>query len=156
MSQFRWRAFAEWGHVRRFHSKASAQKQDSESKHLAIALMNGMLQLMNSQLDRNPIIIDTMVKVAYIAWNPIGTILIVAGTMEVTEMEQAMNVVRFYSSAGALLHQMRIPRSKNLEGAQLLPLRSFLLCVTAENMTQAKKTRCYRVCYRSTGQVGNR
>jgi predicted methyltransferase len=101
-----------------------AGKHDTGQKHLAIALMNGMLQLMSSQIDQHPLIVDTMVHTAFIAWNPTGTILVVAGTADAGQQDQEANVVRFFSSSGVFLHQMRIPRSKKLEGM----LSATLLC----------------------------
>jgi hypothetical protein len=58
------------------------------NKHLAIALNNGLLQLMASQLDQQPVIVDTMVRVACIAWNAHGTVLGGGGGGEKEEDKQ--------------------------------------------------------------------
>jgi WD repeat-containing protein 35 len=88
----------------------------SGGKHLAIALLNGMLQLTASQTDQHPVLVDTMVRIAHLAWNADGTILAVAGTSQAVTDGQDANVVRFFTNCGAFLHQMKLPRFKTLEG----------------------------------------
>lgn len=81
-------------------------------------MVNGTLHLMSSHLDHAPCIVDTMLSVSHAAWHPAGNVLAVAGASRVTQSEQNTNVVRFYSSTGTFLHQLRIPRSKVIQGAR--------------------------------------
>lgn len=100
-----------------FRWGAPDTSRDSAHKHLAIALNNGLLQLMASQADQQPIIVDTMVRVACMAWNAHGTVLAVAGASNAAADDQDAHVIRFFSDAGTFLHQMKLPRCKQLEGA---------------------------------------
>jgi WD repeat-containing protein 35 len=86
------------------------------SKHLAIALINGMMQLMSSPNDSDPVLIDTLVSVAHMAWNVDGTIIAVAGASHLAADGHDANIARFFSKSGACLHQMKLPRSQMIQG----------------------------------------
>lgn len=60
---------------------------------------------------------DTMLSVSHAAWHPAGGVLAVAGASRMAQNEQHANVVRFYSSTGTFLHQLRVPRSQVMQGA---------------------------------------
>ena len=53
--------------------------QDPNQPVLAIALANGRLQLMRSETDENPVLIDTGLVASTIAWNGNGTVLALSG-----------------------------------------------------------------------------
>jgi hypothetical protein len=87
-----------------------------EDKHLAIALVNGTVQLMSSHLDRVPCIIDTMMCINHAAWDSSGSILAVAGASRSMQQDQQAHVIRFYDNSGVFLHQLRVARAKELHG----------------------------------------
>lgn len=102
--------------VRRF-DKATGEGSEAR-KTLAVGLVNGLLQLMSAQIDPQPIIIDTGMRLQHLAWSPDGLLLAVAGNVHVSSQDQSeISVLRFYTEAGAYLRQMRIPRRGNLSGA---------------------------------------
>jgi hypothetical protein len=88
-----------------------------EDKHLAIALVNGTIQLMSSHLDQVPCIIDTMMCICFVAWDSNGCILAVAGASRSLQQDQQAHVIRFYDISGVCLHQLRVARAKELHGA---------------------------------------
>jgi hypothetical protein len=100
---------------------AAAAGRLDEKKRLAVGLMNGMLQLMSSHLDKDPIIIDSLLHVSAIAWSPDGSVLLVAGTTKLVEgnSKEAL-AVKFYSHTGCLLHQTKVPSGCKAAGASQL------------------------------------
>jgi WD repeat-containing protein 35 len=79
--------------------------------------MNGMLQLMSSHLDTEPLIIDSLLHVAAIAWSPDGSVLLVVGITKLSNCgENEFLAAKFYSRTGCLLHHMKIPNAQNAAG----------------------------------------
>ncbi|KAF6773672.1 WD repeat domain 35 [Paragonimus kellicotti] len=76
---------------------------------LAICYDIGRCQLMRSQLDTDPILLDTGIEITCSAWNENGSLLAVAGLQK----ERDVNVVQFYSAFGEHLRSLCLP-GKNL------------------------------------------
>ena len=76
---------------------------------LAIAFAHGLLQLMRSDTDERPILIDTAMAIRNIRWNPSGTSLAVSGHHIDTRDGSESPSLAFYSSAGKPLRTMRVP-----------------------------------------------
>ncbi|KAF8572309.1 WD repeat-containing protein [Paragonimus westermani] len=89
---------------------------------LAICYDIGRCQLMRSQLDTDPILLDTGIEITCSAWNENGSLLAVAGlqkgiaSLQSTSgksAERDVNVVQFYSAFGEHLRSICLP-GKNL------------------------------------------
>lgn len=80
-----------------------------ETPSLAILFTNGKLQLMKSDLDENPILVDTHLKPVDCQWNHDGAILAVAGRLADVNSGPNHNTINFYSSLGKLLRTMKLP-----------------------------------------------
>lgn len=78
-----------------------------------------MLQLMSSANDDRPVVIDTLVHIVRAAWNHDGTLLVVAGTLRHAGDGSDANVARFYTCQGLLVHEMQLPKGKEIAGAIL-------------------------------------
>lgn len=77
---------------------------------LAVCYENGKMQLMRSDTDEKPFLIDTGLTVTSIRWNPQGTVLAVAGVPSVqTQADRAVVVTQFFSNAGVHLRTLRVP-----------------------------------------------
>jgi hypothetical protein len=72
---------------------------------------------MSSHLDTDPLIIDSLLHVAAIAWSPDGSVLLVVGiTKLLGGGEDEFLAAKYYSRTGCLLHQMRIPNARKAAG----------------------------------------
>ncbi|KAK3580220.1 hypothetical protein CHS0354_012747 [Potamilus streckersoni] len=76
---------------------------------LAICFENGRCQIMRTEIDENPILIDTGMQVAQIAWNHMGSVLAVAGSQRALDQDKEVNVVQFYSPHGEHLRTLKVP-----------------------------------------------
>ncbi|KAA3679029.1 WD repeat-containing protein 35 [Paragonimus westermani] len=89
---------------------------------LAICYDIGRCQLMRSQLDTDPILLDTGIEITCSAWNENGSLLAIAGLQRGIASSQSnsgksaerdVNVVQFYSAFGEHLRSICLP-GKNL------------------------------------------
>lgn len=92
-------------------------RQEGPHKHLAIGLVNGLMQLMSSAYDQQPVVVDTLLYIAKAKWNPDGTMLAVAGALRHAADGMDANVVKFYACSGSLLHQTALPGGRQIAGA---------------------------------------
>eukprot|EP00117_Sycon_ciliatum_P031550 scpid22207/ scgid3975/ WD repeat-containing protein 35; Naofen len=79
---------------------------------LVIAYRNGRLQLMTSEADESPILVDTQMTITGVNWNHNGTMLAVAGQITVKDEgrdARDSNCVQFYNPNGEHLHTLRVP-----------------------------------------------
>nr|KAG5696704.1 hypothetical protein BaRGS_012073 [Batillaria attramentaria] len=76
---------------------------------LALCFDNGRCQIMRSEIDENPILIDTGMQVAQIGWNHTGAILAVAGSQHAIGQDKEVNVVQFYTPLGEHLRTLKVP-----------------------------------------------
>uniref|UniRef100_A0A0G4GH72 Uncharacterized protein n=1 Tax=Chromera velia CCMP2878 TaxID=1169474 RepID=A0A0G4GH72_9ALVE len=97
---------------------------DTSRCSLAVAFENGRVQLMRSEADDKPLLIDTAMRVSGAAhWNPAGTVLAIAGVQTLVGGPggdkgdkgggggREANVVQFYSNTGLHLRSLRVPGS---------------------------------------------
>ncbi|XP_037550969.1 WD repeat-containing protein 35 [Nematolebias whitei] len=82
---------------------------------LAICFDNGRCQIMCYENDENPVCIDTLMNVVSIQWNHCGSVLAVAGSLRVSNMEKEVNVVQFYTPFGKHLRTLKVP-GKQMSG----------------------------------------
>ncbi|XP_053382408.1 WD repeat-containing protein 35-like isoform X3 [Mercenaria mercenaria] len=76
---------------------------------LAICFDNGRCQIMRSEIDETPILIDTGMAVAQLAWNHNGAVLAVAGSQKAIGQDKEVNVVQFYGPYGEHLRTLKVP-----------------------------------------------
>ncbi|KAL8581320.1 WD repeat-containing protein 35 [Nucella lapillus] len=76
---------------------------------LALCFDNGRCQIMRSETDENPILIDTGMQVAQIGWNHTGSIFAVAGSQHALGQDKEVNVVQFYTPLGEHLRTLKVP-----------------------------------------------
>ncbi|KAK7092123.1 WD repeat-containing protein 35-like isoform X2 [Littorina saxatilis] len=76
---------------------------------LALCFDNGRCQIMRSETDENPILIDTGMQVSQIGWNHTGAILAVAGSQHALGQDKEVNVVQFYTPLGEHLRTLKVP-----------------------------------------------
>ncbi|KAJ8321655.1 hypothetical protein KUTeg_000126 [Tegillarca granosa] len=76
---------------------------------LAICFDSGRCQIMRHEADENPVLIDTGMQVAQIAWNHNGSVLAVAGSQHALGQEKEVNVVQFYAPFGEHLRTLKVP-----------------------------------------------
>ncbi|XP_063406795.1 WD repeat-containing protein 35-like isoform X2 [Mytilus trossulus] len=76
---------------------------------LAICFDSGRCQIMRSELDENPVLIDTGMQVQQIAWNHTGSVLAVAGSQRAMGQDKEVNVVQFYAPFGEHLRTLKVP-----------------------------------------------
>ncbi|KAL4456550.1 hypothetical protein ABPG74_000657 [Tetrahymena malaccensis] len=78
---------------------------------LCIAYQCGRVQLMKNEKDDEPVLIDTMMKIFTVKWNPSGSMFAISGTQD--ENGELKGVVQFYSNAGHHLKTLRVPSTGN-------------------------------------------
>ena len=103
-------AGAGMGSSKALDTSASSSAQPT----LAIAFEAGKVQLMRSETDPNPIIIDVGHRVTKVSWSPDGSVLAVAGTIDAppsSEMTTSSNVVDFFTPLGTHMRSLRVPGS---------------------------------------------
>lgn len=76
---------------------------------LAICFDNGRCQIMRSEIDETPVLIDTGMAVAQLAWNHNGSVLAVAGSQKAIGQDKEVNVVQFYGPYGEHLRTLKVP-----------------------------------------------
>lgn len=101
---------------RRFNGPAHAQA--GQQKVLALAMVQGRIQLMRSHLDQDPILMQTAMQISCAAWSPGGNILLVAGSLVMEHEDVETHALKFYSHTGRLLHQMPVPNTGTIHGAR--------------------------------------
>ncbi len=77
---------------------------------LAICFDNGRCQIMRTEMDDNPVLLDTGMQIVSAQWNHTGSILAVAGSQHALGGENKdVNVVQFYSPFGEHLRTLKVP-----------------------------------------------
>lgn len=80
-----------------------------ENPSLAILFTDGTLQLMKSDQDDSPILINTQLKPVDCQWNHDGTILAIAGRSSDSNPGPNQNSINFYTPLGKLIRTMKLP-----------------------------------------------
>ncbi|KAK3766441.1 hypothetical protein RRG08_056115 [Elysia crispata] len=76
---------------------------------LALCFDNGRCQIMKNEVDEDPILLDTGMQIAQVAWNHTGSILAVAGSQRAIGQDKEVNVVQFYTPFGEHLRTLKVP-----------------------------------------------
>eukprot|EP00397_Hematodinium_sp_SG-2012_P004975 GEMP01004991.1.p1 GENE.GEMP01004991.1~~GEMP01004991.1.p1 ORF type:complete len:1182 (+),score=262.89 GEMP01004991.1:170-3715(+) len=102
------------------HTRAN---QECTVPSLAVGFVNGRVQVLRTDMDDKPVLIDTQLRCSALRWSPVGDVLAVAGVQTPNvDAEQAMDfgVVQFYAPTGQHLRTLRAPgqnlRSISWEG----------------------------------------
>ncbi|KAL0485363.1 WD repeat-containing protein [Acrasis kona] len=87
---------------------------DPNSPSLAVCYINGWCQLMRSEVDENPVLLDTGMTISQAQWNSNGTILAIAGSQEQPvanepEVKSPSSIVQFYTPYGHHLKSLKVP-----------------------------------------------
>jgi WD repeat-containing protein 35 len=80
-----------------------------ENPSLAILFTDGTLQLMKSDQDDSPILINTQLKPVDCQWNHDGTLLAIAGRSSDSNPGPNQNSINFYTPLGKLIRTMKLP-----------------------------------------------
>jgi WD repeat-containing protein 35 len=88
---------------------------DNQVPSFCIGFENGRVQIMRTDSDDKPVLIDTQLRCNGLKWDPNGTIVAIAG-MQVQAQSQGggdreVGVVQFYNPGGQHLRTLRVPGS---------------------------------------------
>jgi WD repeat-containing protein 35 len=72
---------------------------------LAVVYRNGRMQLMRSETDKSPVIVDTQMEVSIASWNPLGAVIAVAGHVG------GVGTVNFYTNQGIHMRTLTLPEN---------------------------------------------
>eukprot|EP01012_Entosiphon_sulcatum_P034864 TRINITY_DN4426_c0_g1_i1.p1 TRINITY_DN4426_c0_g1~~TRINITY_DN4426_c0_g1_i1.p1 ORF type:complete len:1254 (+),score=336.39 TRINITY_DN4426_c0_g1_i1:198-3764(+) len=86
---------------------------DTKNPTLAIAFENGRAQLMRSEMDEKPALIDTGMRASNMRWNPSGSVLAIGGvqTASTAQGDKEVGMVQFYNPLGQHLRTLKVPGS---------------------------------------------
>jgi WD repeat-containing protein 35 len=79
---------------------------------LAIGFSNGLVQIMRSEEDEAPVLIDTGLRATQLKWNTMGSVLAISGSQTVRQpdgKERTLSMVQFYSPFGQHLRTLKVP-----------------------------------------------
>ncbi|CAG5134548.1 unnamed protein product, partial [Candidula unifasciata] len=76
---------------------------------LALCYDNGRCQIMKNEGDEDPVLLNTGMQIAQVAWNHTGSILAIAGSQQTMEQDKDVNVVQFYNPFGEHLRTLKVP-----------------------------------------------
>eukprot|EP00747_Dinoflagellata_sp_TGD_P185914 gnl/TRDRNA2_/TRDRNA2_42708_c0_seq1.p1 gnl/TRDRNA2_/TRDRNA2_42708_c0~~gnl/TRDRNA2_/TRDRNA2_42708_c0_seq1.p1 ORF type:complete len:1239 (+),score=279.59 gnl/TRDRNA2_/TRDRNA2_42708_c0_seq1:153-3869(+) len=91
------------------HWYHGASGPDNQVPALCIGYENGRVQIMRSDSDDKPVLIDTQLRCTGLKWNPIGTVVAIAGMQAQSQNEREVGVVQFYAPTGSHLRTLRVP-----------------------------------------------
>jgi WD repeat-containing protein 35 len=96
---------------------------DNQVPTLCIGFENGRVQIMRSDSDDKPVLIDTQLRCTGLKWDPNGQTAAIAGMQTQTQgtaQDREVGVVQFYAPTGQHLRTLRVPgnnlRSISWEG----------------------------------------
>jgi WD repeat-containing protein 35 len=96
---------------------------DNQVPTLCIGFENGRVQIMRSDSDDKPVLIDTQLRCTGLKWDPNGQTAAIAGMQTQTQgtaQDREVGVVQFYAPTGKHLRTLRVPgnnlRSISWEG----------------------------------------
>lgn len=87
---------------------------DSKNPSLAICFENGRCQVMRSEMDEKPALIDTGMRASNMQWNSQGTALAIGGIQTASTAageKKDVGMVQFYSPTGQHLRTLKVPGS---------------------------------------------
>ena len=94
---------------------------------LAVGFSNGLVQIMRSEDDESPVLIDTGLEATNLKWNTMGSVLAISGSQTVRHGpngdSRKISMVQFYSPFGQHLRTLKVPgtgiNALTWEGASL-------------------------------------
>eukprot|EP01138_Halocafeteria_seosinensis_P016315 gb/GECG01016645.1/.p1 GENE.gb/GECG01016645.1/~~gb/GECG01016645.1/.p1 ORF type:complete len:1236 (+),score=172.06 gb/GECG01016645.1/:1-3708(+) len=88
--------------------------EDEAAPTLAIAFENGRVQLMRSETDNKPVLLDTGMHIVCARWNTSGSVLGIAGIQLAKDTGASKDVtqVQFYDPYGEFLRTLKVPGKK--------------------------------------------
>eukprot|EP01006_Ploeotia_vitrea_P054301 TRINITY_DN67870_c2_g4_i1.p1 TRINITY_DN67870_c2_g4~~TRINITY_DN67870_c2_g4_i1.p1 ORF type:complete len:1236 (-),score=168.86 TRINITY_DN67870_c2_g4_i1:194-3901(-) len=87
---------------------------DSKTPSLSICFDNGRCQIMRSEVDEKPTLIDTGMRSSNMQWNTQGTVLAIGGVQTAstaTGDKKEVSMVQFYNPFGQHLRTLKVPGS---------------------------------------------
>lgn len=88
---------------------------DNQIPTLCVGFENGRVQIMRSDSDDKPVLIDTQLRCTGLKWDPNGTTVAVAGMQSQQQAgpgpDREVGVVQFYAPTGQHLRTLRVPGS---------------------------------------------
>jgi WD repeat-containing protein 35 len=99
------------------HNKQGFSYVDFEQNAvcLCIAYSAGRIQLMRSETDKEPVLIDTGMLIKNVKWSPNGDLIAVCGAM--LENSDGKGIVQFYSPSGQHLRTLKVPGTSGVVNA---------------------------------------
>lgn len=90
---------------------AGGSNSDNQVPTLCVGFENGRVQVMRSDSDDKPVLIDTQLRCTGLKWDPNGQTVAIAGmqTQAGAAADREMGVVQFYAPNGPLLRTLRVP-----------------------------------------------
>eukprot|EP00906_Rhabdomonas_costata_P037007 RCo051982 len=84
---------------------------DAKSPSLAICFESGRAQVMRSEMDEKPVLIDTEMRASNMQWNGQGTVLAIGGVQGSggSGEKKDVSMVQFYSPTGQHLRTLKVP-----------------------------------------------
>mmetsp|Transcript_32306 Transcript_32306/g.92700 ORF Transcript_32306/g.92700 Transcript_32306/m.92700 type:complete len:1232 (-) Transcript_32306:146-3841(-) len=87
---------------------------ENQVPSLCVGFENGRVQIMRSDSDDKPVLLDTQLRCTGLRWDPNGQTVAIAGMQTQTQggaADREVGVVQFYAPTGPLLRTLRIPGS---------------------------------------------
>ncbi|CAE8633546.1 unnamed protein product [Polarella glacialis] len=85
---------------------------DNQVPTLCVGFDNGRVQIMRSDSDDKPVLIDTQLRCTGLKWDPNGQTVAIAGMQtqsQASAADREVGVVQFYAPAGQHLRTLRVP-----------------------------------------------
>ncbi|CAJ1415377.1 unnamed protein product [Effrenium voratum] len=97
---------------------------DNQTPALCLGFENGRVQIMRSDADDKPVLLDTQLRCTGLKWDPNGSVVAIAGVQAgAAASDREVGVVQFYAPSGQHLRSLRVPgqnlRSISWEGSGL-------------------------------------
>lgn len=97
---------------------------DNQTPTLCLGFENGRVQIMRSDADDKPVLLDTQLRCTGLKWDPNGSVVAIAGIQaQGATNEREVGVVQFYAPSGQHLRSLRVPgqnlRAISWEGSGL-------------------------------------
>lgn len=97
---------------------------DNQTPALCLGFENGRVQIMRSDADDKPVLLDTQLRCTGLKWDPNGSVVAIAGIQaQGAANDREVGVVQFYAPSGQHLRSLRVPgqnlRAISWEGSGL-------------------------------------
>lgn len=97
---------------------------DNQTPALCLGFENGRVQIMRSDADDKPVLLDTQLRCTGLKWDPNGSVVAIAGIQaQGASNDREVGIVQFYAPSGQHLRSLRVPgqnlRAISWEGSGL-------------------------------------